>query len=256
MSQMTADESRRFAETVVLPPLLELAGLRGRLVMIEQRFGDRGVDRIVRALDVVGGVDFWLEMPGTGVPIAIASRVQWHRPGLPGGGLSLTVRTDIGGPPTEADKRVAAIRNGGLLPEWTAQGYTTQTGSLHHAGIIRTRDLFAAFLEAFADPRYKDWVNREDGHRFWAGFWKTLRKFGHAESLRVIEPPRGPERALPTGVGQPARVCWYPHHRHADWRRSPGHMWVCGICHPPAVPGIVGERRDRTDLREVREPDA
>lgn len=102
---------------------------------------------------------------------------------------SFTIRTDVGGSPTEAHKRVAARRDGGLLPDWTAQGYI-KSGQLHHAGIIATAELVDAFIEATASGKRKDWINPEDHHKFWAAFWSMLRKHGHDDSLRTIEPPR------------------------------------------------------------------
>jgi hypothetical protein len=42
-------------------------------------------------------------------------------------------------------------------------------------------------------------------------------------------------------LGPPA-PCKYPEHRRADWRMSPEHPWVCGVCHPPAHESLVGER--------------
>lgn len=44
------------------------------------------------------------------------------------------------------------------------------------------------------------------------------------------------------GAGDGVTPCPYVRHRVSDWRRSPEHPWVCGVCHPPAVPALVGER--------------
>jgi hypothetical protein len=37
-------------------------------------------------------------------------------------------------------------------------------------------------------------------------------------------------------------LCRYEEHRSSDWRLSE-HPWQCGVCHPPAHPSLVGERR-------------
>jgi hypothetical protein len=64
--------SREMATTTVLPALLPLIDVRGRLVPIEG--ADRRADPRLLMLDVLGGVDFWVQTP-TGL-ITIASRVQ------------------------------------------------------------------------------------------------------------------------------------------------------------------------------------
>jgi hypothetical protein len=179
---MTAAESRRYAEHVVLPPLLAAAGIAGRLRAIE-RVDDPHTARILRELDTIAGVDFWVETP-RGTRIGIASRVQWHQDdGHPR--RSFTIRTDIGGSPTEVHKRLAAIADDGLYPAWTAQGYVTADGRLHHAGIIRTVELYQAYREASADPRHTTIIG-DDGHTFWPAHWATLRRHRNATSLHTI----------------------------------------------------------------------
>lgn len=48
--------------------------------------------------------------------------------------------------------------------------------------------------------------------------------------------------------GGAVTACPYPEHRRTDWRLSPEHPWVCGICHPPAAETLVGERRGSDDV--------
>ncbi len=189
--------SAYMAEHVVLPRLLELAGIRGQLKAIERQHQS---EARLQALDVLGGVDFWTESR-LGI-ITIASRVQRQHGDIH---RSFTIRVDIGGRPTEAHKRVTALRDGGLLPNWTAQGYVTESGALSHASIIRTTDLIEAYLEASVHPKHKLWTNPDDGHVFWAGFWKDLKRYGHAESLKVIEPPESPRKEIRDTIARSLR---------------------------------------------------
>jgi hypothetical protein len=177
--QMTAKQSRIYAESLVLPAMLPVMNITGQIKTIEG-----GSERLAIALDILGGIDFWIRTPD-GRLVSIASRNQWHRDD---GHKreSFTVRVDIGGPKTEAHKRVRAIKDGGIVPDWTVQGYITANGLLHHAGAIHTRELFVAFIEAAHKPDFKTWNNPADGHEFWAGFWQSLRKYGHADTLCTI----------------------------------------------------------------------
>lgn len=176
---MLARQSKAFAETLVLPTILPEIGLHGRIEAVETLN-----EEIAKTLDIVGGVDFWIRTDD-GRLIPIASRNQWHHDDAVNRD-SFTIRIDIGGPKTEAHKRVLAIKEGGILPEWTIQGYITKDGLLHHAGAIRTRELFAAFLEAVHNPRFTTRTNPADGHEFWPAYWETLRKYGHGNSLKTI----------------------------------------------------------------------
>jgi hypothetical protein len=176
---MTAEQSRVFAEHLVIPAVLPAIAVTGELERVEFRN-----ENLAAALDLLGGVDYWVRTPDKRL-VTIASRNQWHRDDEHKRD-SFTIRVDIGGPKTEAHKRVRAIKDGGVVPDWTVQGYITEGGRLHHAGIIQTRELFAAFLEAAHQPDFKTWENHADGHEFWAGFWPTLRRYGHGETLRTV----------------------------------------------------------------------
>lgn len=68
-----AERSRDAAQRIVLPPLLQLIGVEGRLIALEG--AERSKDPRVEMFDVVGGVDFIVRTP-TRI-ITIASRVQW-----------------------------------------------------------------------------------------------------------------------------------------------------------------------------------
>ena len=143
--QMTAAQSRLYAEQVVIPSILPKIGIDGRIEAVELHN-----DQIAKTLDIVGGIDYWIRTSDNRL-ITIASRNQWYY----NDGVnrdSFTIRVDIGGPRTEAHKRVLAIKNGGMVPDWTLQGYITPEHCLHHAGAIPTRDLFDAFVEAAHDP--------------------------------------------------------------------------------------------------------
>jgi hypothetical protein len=176
---MTAAQSREYAETLTIPAMLPLMGLNGRIEAVETRN-----EQIARTLDIVGGIDFWIRT-SDGRLVAIASRNQWWKDdGV--NRYSFTIRVDIGGSKTEAHKRVLAIKDGGLVPDWTLQGYITAAGDLHHAGAIPTRDLFAAFLEAAHNPRFTTRCNPADGHEFWPGYWETLRRYGHGGRLKTL----------------------------------------------------------------------
>lgn len=177
--QMTAAQSKLYAEHVLLPAMLPRMGIDGRIEAIEHRD-----EQIAKTLDIVGGVDYWVRTSDNRlVPLAV--RNQWHHYDHVNRD-SFTIRVDIGGPRTEAHKRVLAIKNGGIVPDWTLQGYFTPDDCLHHAGAIPTRDLFAAFLEAAHDPRFTTRFNHADGHEFWPGYWTTLRKYGHAGRLVTL----------------------------------------------------------------------
>jgi len=175
---MTAGEAHRYAKTLVLPALLDLVGISGQLREIENRENNP----IAKALDMVGGVDFWVETADRRL-VPIASRVQsWEEDGI--NRRSFTIRL---GESREAGKRVRAIADGGLIPEWTAQGYITAAKTLACAGIITTRELFAAFVEAESKPDFRPRINGYDGTPFWCGYWQTLERYGHATTLRIIE---------------------------------------------------------------------
>lgn len=176
---MSATQSRVFAERLVLPAMFREIGVGGCIEAVEQHH-----DQIARTLDILGGIDFWVRTDDRRL-ITIASRNQWHfDDGV--NRNSFTIRLDIGGSRTEAHKRVLAIKEGGVLPEWTVQGYITPDGRLHHAGAIPTLDLFAAFLEAAHHPKFTTITNPADGHEFWAGYWETLTRYGHGDRLRTL----------------------------------------------------------------------
>lgn len=156
---MSAKQSRVFAEELVIPAMLPLIGLDGVIEAVETRD-----EQIARTLDIVGGIDFWIRT-SDGRLLTIASRNQWHF-NDDVNRSSFTIRVDIGGPKTEAHKRVLAIKEGGIVPDWTIQGYITADEYLHHAGAIPTRDLFAAFLEAAHHPKFTTRANHADGHAF------------------------------------------------------------------------------------------
>jgi hypothetical protein len=175
--QMTKEEAHEFASEIVVPALLELAGIEGRLESIEDLKGNR----IAEALDMVGGVDFWVHTPDKRL-LAVASRVQWwHEDGIER--RSFTVRL---GRNREAEKRVRALAEGGVIPEFTAQGYMERPRSMVCGGIIRTWELFAGFVAARAHPNFSPRRNRYDGIWFWPGHWKTLRRYGNGTTLQTI----------------------------------------------------------------------
>jgi hypothetical protein len=188
--QMTRRQAHIFAAEIVIPALLRLVGVEGRLESIEDKD-----NQLAEALDVVGGVDFLVHTPDKRLR-AIASRVQWwHEDGIER--RSFTVRL---GRNREAEKRVLAIAEGGVLPEWTAQGYMARPRTMVCGGIIKTWELFAGFVAARAHPRFTTRTNRYDGIEFWPGHWKTLRRYGNATTLRTVgeavelEPEPVPDR--------------------------------------------------------------
>jgi hypothetical protein len=93
--QMSAAQSRLYAEHVVIPAILPKMGIDGRIEAVELHN-----DQIAKTLDIVGGIDYWIRT-GDNRLITIASRNQWYYDD----GVnrdSFTIRVDIGGSRTGA----------------------------------------------------------------------------------------------------------------------------------------------------------
>ena len=42
-----------------------------------------------------------------------------------------------------------------------------------------------------------------------------------------------------SGPGRREATCGIPAHRDSDWAMPAGEIWICGVCHPPAIENVV-----------------
>jgi hypothetical protein len=124
-------------ERVVWPVLNRFVG--GTLQQVETQTGTLAAD-----LDCLAGIDAYVRT-SSGLH-TWACRLQWRHfqtrsaPWAAGKApMTFTCRCR-----TEIGKRVAALDNGSLMPEWTLQAYLDRDGGpLENVGWINTRDLYA-----------------------------------------------------------------------------------------------------------------
>jgi len=113
-------------------------------------------ERMAEKLDTIGGVDSW-NIRQDDMIRGVASRVQWisKKEWTDTPPDTFTIRKSLpSGRKTELQKRLEAIRNGGLYPHWTTQAYLDeQGGELLSLARVRTEDLI----------RYIDEGSESDG---------------------------------------------------------------------------------------------
>ena len=66
--KMTAAQSKIYAEHLVIPAMLPMMGVDGRIEAIESRD-----EQIAKTLDIVGGIDYWIRTSDNRL-ITVASR--------------------------------------------------------------------------------------------------------------------------------------------------------------------------------------
>lgn len=156
-------------------PIIE-AWTEGRNVSVEAVTDDE----MAEELDQTAGVDSW-SVKHDDIVRGVASRVQYLN-NLPFDTPpdTFTVRKERqSGAKTEFEKRLYAIRKGGLYPHWTTQAYLDEAGGdLLSIGRVRTKDLIEHIEDgSVADNDY--WVvEPEYEASFYAVSWWRLEDIG------------------------------------------------------------------------------
>jgi hypothetical protein len=137
-------------------------------------------DEMAEELDQTAGVDSW-NVKHDDIVRGVASRVQYLND-LPYDTPpdTFTIRKERqSGAKTEFEKRLHAIRKGGLYPHWTTQAYLDEPGGeLLSIGRVRTKDLIEYIEDgSTADDDY--WVvEPEFEASFYAVYWWRLEDIG------------------------------------------------------------------------------
>jgi hypothetical protein len=105
----------------------------------------------------------------------------------------------------------------------------TTTGTTCHRPVApRAREEEAVEEEAIEEDPYGRVPEARDWDSFVA---KAIEMFDATENT-----------TNDSDEGEKVTYCPYQQHRASDWR-SPDGPWPCGVCHPPAVAGVVADRR-------------
>jgi len=161
---------------------------RDQVVPVIERWSDgRNVsveavtdDEMAEELDQTAGVDSW-NVKHDDIVRGVASRVQYVV-NLPYDTPpdTFTIRKERqSGAKTEFEKRLHAIRKGGLYPHWTTQAYLDEErGQLLSIGRVRTKDLIQYIEDGSTDKN--DYRVYEPKHEasFYAVKWWRLEDIG------------------------------------------------------------------------------
>lgn len=140
-------------------------------------------DDFTKKLDILAGIDAWQVIDGTGIR-GIASRVQWpkNRSGKPTYEAfeSFTIRESLAsGGRTELGKKLDAINNGFLYPQYTAQAYigVMHEGPILYICVMDTKLLFEYIKKYPQELGHV--VNPIDGNIFAVAWIKNIRCHGY-----------------------------------------------------------------------------
>ena len=147
--------------------------LKGRMVAVE---GD--TNEICQMLDKTCGTDYFQVYEEHGLVWGVASRMQeidtarFKRPFN-----TFTVRKGRkSGAKTEYEKRKDAIKNGGVYPYLTMQGYfDKQDGHLMSLGIARTVDIMEFIDSGHAETRRTGWEQSGQAE-FYVVRWEDFKQ--------------------------------------------------------------------------------
>jgi hypothetical protein len=137
-------------------------------------------DEMAEELDQTAGVDSW-NVKHDDIVRGVASRVQYlNRLPFDSPPDTFTVRKERpSGAKTEFEKRLYAIRKGGLYPHWTTQAYVDEPrGELLSVGRVRTKDLIEHIEDGSEDNDDYYVVNPPGEASFYAVSWWRLEDIG------------------------------------------------------------------------------
>lgn len=154
-------------------------------------------ERMAEKLDTIGGVDSW-NIRQDDMIRGVASRVQWisKKDWTDTPPDTFTIRKSLpSGRKTEFQKRLEAIRNGGLYPHWTTQAYLDEPGGeLLSVGRVRTEDLIRYIDDGEEGDEYHVKRRRENPDFYIVNWWRlqedgigvrTQRPYQTDERLRA-----------------------------------------------------------------------
>jgi hypothetical protein len=145
-------------------------------------------------LDQTAGVDSW-SIKHDEIVRGVASRVQYvSRLPFDTPPDTFTVRKERqSGTQTEFEKRLNAIRKGGLFPHWTTQAYLDKPrGELLSLGRVRTQDLIEHINSGSEDNNDYNVIRPPREASFFAVPWWRLEDIGIG--VRTMTPYKNEER--------------------------------------------------------------
>jgi len=151
-------------------------------------------DEMADELDQTAGVDSW-NVKHDDIVRGVASRVQYVcNLSFDSPPDTFTIRKEReSGAKTEFEKRLHAIRKGGLYPHWTTQAYIDRPkGELLSLGRIRTKDLIEHIEEGSEENDDYYVVNPPGEASFYAVSWWRLKDIG--KGVRTHKPYENEKR--------------------------------------------------------------
>lgn len=193
MAEIDREKSTKRLKKYVWPVMKKHWYPNGELLV-----GEELQQELPQLLDQSAGLDALIDINDGRRVVGVASRVQWNW--NKGSWDSFTIRSQRdSGVPTEYEKRIRGIEEGGIYPEITVQAYG-QGEKLLTVAKCRTEDLYEFIKRcphlvdkrrARNDPKGKA--------RFKIVWWKTFGKFYDIDIVDLREKPKQKSRH-PKGI--------------------------------------------------------
>lgn len=135
-------------------------------------------DEVCRLLDMTCGTDYLQAYRNKGLVWGVASRIQTIKDGYKPFNTFTVRKARESGASTEYEKRVYAIKNGGIYPFLTMQAFVDKDDNFLSVGIARTTDIME-FVEkglAYKKNTGKEQIGQAE---FYVCKWQQMQNSGY-----------------------------------------------------------------------------